>query len=237
MFLTYYLLGILIIPGILLGIYAQIKVSSTFKKFSEIPSRGGLTANQIARAVLDNADLADIEITHQSGNLTDHYHPKKRYIALSDSVYDSTSISAIGVALHEVGHAIQHKQHYAPLHIRNFLIPITNIASTMLWPLVIIGLLLGFGTETGGLFADICVWSGFIFFGIAVLLNLITLPVEFDASNRAIQILRDGSFLAEDELDGAKKVLNAAALTYVAALIIAILQFLRFLLTILASRN
>lgn len=236
-YLVYYLLGIIVIPGILLGVYAQVKLNRVYNEYAAIPNSAGWNAHDVARKVLDTAGLQNIELKNIKGSLTDHYHPKKKYIGLSRDVYDSDSIASLGIALHEVGHALQHQQHYSLFWLRQIMVPITNIASTLLWPLVIIGLLLGFGTAEGGLFADICVYSGLIFFGSSVLINLITLPVEFDASRRAMQLLENGVFLNPIELDGARKVLSAAALTYVAALVVSILEFLRFLIVVMLSRE
>lgn len=236
-YLTYYLLGIIVLPGIILGLYAQTKLNRTYNKYRSMPNASGWTAREVARKVLDVAGLQNIELKNIRGNLTDHYHPKKKYIGLSNDVYDSDSIAALGIALHEVGHALQHKKNYPLFWLRQIMVPITNVASTLLWPLVIIGLIFGFGTASGGLFADICVYSGVIFFGSTMLINLITLPVEFDASRRAMKLLEDGGFLKLDELDGARKVLSAAALTYVAALVVSILEFLRFLILIMLSRD
>ncbi len=236
-YLVYYLLGIIVLPGILLGIYAQIKLNKIYGEYSSIPNAAGWTARDVARKVLDAADLQNIELKNIKGNLTDHYHPNKKYIGLSNDVYDSDSIASLGIALHEVGHALQHKKHYPLFWLRQIMVPITNIASALLWPLVLIGFLFGFGTASGGLMADICVYSGIIFFGSTMLINLITLPVEFDASRRAMRLLEDGGFLQLEELDGAKKVLSAAALTYVAALVVSILEFLRFLILIMIQRD
>ena len=236
-YLIYYILGIVLIPGIILGIYAQFKVKRTYSNYSQIPSKSGWTAAQVARNILDNAGLTDIELRHINGSLTDHYHPKQRYIGLSSDIYDSNSVAALGIAMHEVGHALQDKEKYGFLKLRQFMVPVTNIASTLLWPLVIIGLLLGFGSSTGGMFADICIYAGVGFFGLSVLLNLITLPVEFDASRRALALLEQGNILDTEELAQTKKVLSAAALTYVAAFVVSILEFLRFLLLIFITRN
>lgn len=235
--LLYYALGILIVPGILLGIYAQAKVSRTYKTYSQIQSANGITASQLARTVLDSAGLQEIELRREKGYLTDHYHPKKKYIALSEDVYDSSSVASLGVAMHEVGHAIQKKEHYFFLGFRQILVPITNLASTLLWPMVIIGLLLGLFVSANYPIGLIFIGVGVCFYGLSLLLNLITLPVEFNASKRAVQILEDGGFLNEIELDGARQVLKAAALTYVASFVVALLEMLRFVLYIFLSRE
>ena len=235
--LTYILLGVLIIPGIILGIYAQTKVTKTYNIYSQVETENGMTAAQLARTVLDSAGLQDIELRRENGYLTDHYHPKKKYIALSEGVYDSTSVAALGVAMHEVGHAIQKKEKYFFLGFRQVLVPITNFASTILWPLVFIGILLGAFSTSGGTIGLIFLYSGIIFYGITVLLNLITLPVEFDASRRALKMLEGGNFMTQTELDGASKVLKAAALTYVASFVVAVLELLRFVILVLLSRE
>ncbi len=235
--LLYYALGILIIPGILLGIYAQVKVSRTYKTYSQVQSEKGVTAAQLARAVLDSAGLQEIELRKEKGFLTDHYHPTKKYIALSEDVYDSSSVAALGVAMHEVGHAIQKKEHYLFLGFRQVLVPITNIANRLLWPLVIIGVILGLFLTTSAIVGWIMVGIGVGFYSLALLLNLITLPVESDASKRALKLLENSGFLNEVELDGARQVLKAAALTYVAAFIVSLLELLRFVLYIFLSRD
>lgn len=235
--ILYYLLGIMIIPGIVLGIYAQIKVSKTFKTYSQIPNEKGITASQLARAVLDSAGLQEIELRKEKGFLTDHYHPKKKYIALSEDVYDSTSVAALGVAMHEVGHAIQKKEKYFFLGFRQVLVPITNIASTLLWPMVIVGILLGAFASTGGTLGLIFLGVGVGFYALSLLLNLITLPVEFNASSRALRLLEDGDFLNSAELSGARAVLKSAALTYIAAFVVSLLELLRFVMVIFLSRE
>lgn len=235
--LLYYVLGILIIPGILLGIYAQVKVSRTYKTYSQVQSEKGVTAAELARAVLDSAGLQEIELRKEKGFLTDHYHPTQKYIALSEDVYDSASVAALGVAMHEVGHAIQKKEHYFFLGFRQVLVPITNLASRLLWPMVIIGLLLGIFLTANAMVGLIVLGVGVGFYALTLLLNLVTLPVEFDASKRALRLLEDGGFLNDAELDGARQVLKAAALTYVAAFVVSLLEILRFVLYIFLSRD
>ncbi len=235
--LLYYVLGILIIPGILLGIYAQVKVSRTYKTYSQVQSEKGVTAAELARAVLDSAGLQEIELRKEKGFLTDHYHPTQKYIALSEDVYDSASVAALGVAMHEVGHAIQKKEHYFFLGFRQVLVPITNLASRLLWPMVIIGLLLGVFLTANAMVGLIVLGVGVGFYALTLLLNLVTLPVEFDASKRALRLLEDGGFLNDAELDGARQVLKAAALTYVAAFVVSLLEILRFVLYIFLSRD
>lgn len=226
----YYILGIILLPGILLSIYAQLKVTNTFDKFTKVGSSYGRPAHEIARMFLDQAGLQDIEIIKVRGHLTDHYSPKKKYIALSEDVYDSTSIGAIGVACHEVGHAIQYKEDYLPIKIRNILIPICNVANNFLWVLILLGALF-FYTNFGLTF----IWTGAIIFGLSVLLNLVTLPVEYDASKRATELLYKSTIFDEYEVKCTKQVLNSAALTYVAGLVVSILNLLRLLIVLFSN--
>lgn len=235
MYWDYYIMGIILLPAIILAAYAQTKVSSTYAKYSKVLSKSGMSGSQVARLLLDCADLKNIRITQVSGSLTDHFDPKKQIIALSTSVHDSTSVAALGVAAHEVGHAIQEKDGYLPYKIRRFIIPVTNFLSTMLWPLVILGLVFNFAAVPGSIIGDIFLWSGVIVFGFATLVDLVTLPVEFNASKRAINTLYKTEILDPSETAGAKKVLSAAALTYVAALLNSILNLLRFVLVFLMN--
>ena len=230
MYYDYYILGIILLPGIILGIYAQIKVSTTFQKYSTAYAESGKTAAEIARMFLDFAGLQDINIIKVRGELTDYYNHRKKILALSESVYDSCSIAALGVACHEVGHALQYKTKYAPIKIRNVIIPICNIASNMLWIFVILGAIF-FYSPVGIIFW----WIGIGIFGLSVLVNLVTLPVEYNASNRALQLLEQSSILTQEETKYAKEVLYAAGLTYVASLVISILNLLRFVLAV--NRN
>lgn len=210
-----------VLPALILAIYAQFKVSSTFNRFQRVRNERGYSANVVARALLDDAGLQDVPIEHVRGNLTDHYDPKTKVLRLSDSVYNSSSIAALGVAAHEVGHAIQHADEYAPLSVRNMIFPIANIGSSLAFPLFFIGLLFNFG---------ILMNLGILFFGLAFLFQLVTLPVEFNASSRALALLSGGGYLSDTEVRGSKKVLNAAALTYVASAVMALAQLLRLLL-------
>ncbi len=233
----YYIMGIILLPALILAIYAQSKVNSTYGKFSQVMSKKGMKACEMARLLLDCAELQNVKVIQVAGNLTDYYDDKKKVVALSSSVYDSSSVAALGIAAHEVGHALQFKNNYLPVKIRNIIIPITNISSTLLWPLVMLGLIFNFAAMPGSLVGDICLWSGVIIFGLAALLDLITLPVEYNASHRAIQILSKTEILDDEETKGAKKVLGAAALTYVASLLTSILNLIRFLLVILMHSN
>lgn len=235
MYWEYYLMGIILIPGIIFAAIAQSKVNNAYSAYSKVLSKSGKTAAEVARLILDTAGCTDITITRVNGHLSDHYNPKKKIIALSSSVHDSTSVAALGIAAHEVGHAIQYKKGYLPMKVRSLLIPITNLSSVVLWPLVIIGLIFNFVAIPGSIVGNVFLWIGIAFFGISVLLNLVTLPVEYNASNRASKILFDAQILDQTEVNGAKKVLNAAALTYVAALLVSVLNLLRFVFSILLS--
>jgi hypothetical protein len=212
---------ILVLIGALISFIASINVNRTYKRYSKIGNSRGITSQQAAEAILHSAGIYDVRIERIKGNLTDHYSPNEKVLRLSDSVYGSTSVAAIGVAAHECGHAIQHQVGYAPLKLRSASVPIANIGSMLSWPLILIGLLLGsFGLAQIGVFL-------FVF---VVAFQLITLPVEFDASSRALKVLNQQNMLFGDEMSGARKVLKAAALTYVAALFASILQLLRLVL-------
>ncbi|MDR0850114.1 MAG: zinc metallopeptidase [Christensenellaceae bacterium] len=237
MFLEYYIMGIILLPAIIFAIWAQSKVHSTYSRYSQVTSRRGTTAAELLEHLKRVCYLENITIKKVKGHLTDHYNSHTKELALSDGVYNSSSVAALGIACHEFGHALQDKDGYIPLKLRQIIIPVSNFASTLLMPLVIIGLIFGFAVEGGGLLGEIFLWSGVVLFGSATLANLVTLPVEYNASNRAIKVLRDSVTLEEDELVMAKKVLNAAALTYVAALLISLLNLVRFLLIVLAHRR
>jgi len=232
----YYLMGIILIPGLLLASIAQINVQTTFSTYNKLSSRSNITAAELISRLAMAAGL-NLQVVRCTGDLTDHYDPKKKLIALSDSTYNSTSVAALGVACHEFGHALQDKDDYVPMKVRQTIIPITNIASQLLMPLVTIGLIFSFATAGNSLFGNIFLWAGIIVFGGAVLVNLMTIPVEFNASKRAMKLLAATDVLTEPELKGAKKVLNAAALTYLAALVVSILSLLRFLIIALARRR
>lgn len=228
-------MGIILLPGIIFALIAQAKVNTNYKKYSQVFSKRGMKAHEVARLILDSAGLNHVGISRVSGELTDYYDPTKQMIALSDDVYNSTSVAAIGVATHEVGHALQYAKNYAPVKIRMAMVKVSNISSALLWPLVIVGLILNLGVGT--VFGNICLWSGVIIFGLSVIFNLITLPVEYDASNRAKNILTNAEILDSNEMVGVNKVLNSAALTYVAALVVSMLNLLRFLLVMLSNRR
>lgn len=220
----------LVVIGAVICMIASARVKTTFNKYSKYRSRTNMTGAEAAQRVLRSAGITDVTIRHVSGNLTDHYDPRNKTLNLSDSVYGSTSVAAIGVAAHECGHAIQHQRSYVPLSIRSAIVPVANIGSTLAWPLIIIGLF--FSSSTGSLLINL----GILCFTLAVLFQLVTLPVEFDASRRAVRILGSTGILSEQELPMTRKVLKAAALTYVAGAAAAILQLLR-LIILFGGRN
>ena len=203
---------------------ASARVKGTFNKYSQLRSMSGMNGAQVAQRVLQAAGIYDVQVRHVSGSLKDHYDPRTKTVNLSDPVYNATSVAALGVAAHECGHAIQHAKSYAPLSIRSALVPIANFGSMLAWPVILIGLL--FNTRSSGLIIDI----GILLFSAAVLFQLVTLPVEFDASRRALVMLRTQGILADDELRYTRRVLKSAALTYVASAAAAILQLLRIIL-------
>lgn len=212
-----------VVIGAIIAMAASSKVKTTYRKYAKVGSRIGITAAEAAERILHSEGIYDISINHIAGELTDNYNPRTNEISLSDAVYNSTSIAAIGVAAHECGHAIQYAKGYAPIKWRNAVLPLANIGSRLSWPLIIIGLIFSF-TEQSFL-----VSLGIFLFSFAVLFQLITLPVEFNASNRALKILVSGGILYEEERDGAANVLKAAAMTYVAAAANAIIQLLRLI--------
>lgn len=215
---------ILVVIGAVICMIASARVKGTFNKYSQLRSMSGMNGAQVAQRVLQAAGIYDVKVRHVSGSLTDHYDPRTKTVNLSDPVYNATSVAALGVAAHECGHAIQHAKSYAPLSIRSALVPIANFGSMLAWPVILIGLL--FNTRSSGLIIDI----GILLFSAAVLFQLVTLPVEFDASRRALVMLRTQGILADDELRYTRRVLKSAALTYVASAAAAILQLLRIIL-------
>lgn len=215
---------ILVVIGAVICMIASARVKGTFNKYSQLRSMSGMNGAQVAQRVLQAAGIYDVQVRHVSGSLTDHYDPRTKTVNLSDPVYNATSVAALGVAAHECGHAIQHAKSYAPLSIRSALVPIANFGSMLAWPVILIGLF--FNTRSSGLIIDI----GILLFSAAVLFQLVTLPVEFDASRRALVMLRTLGILADDELKYTRRVLKSAALTYVASAAAAILQLLRIIL-------
>lgn len=213
---------ILVIIGAILCIGASAKVKSTFSKYSKVRSMSGYTGAQAAEKILHDAGIFDVPIEQVSGSLSDHYDPKNKKLRLSGDVYGSTSVAAIGVAAHECGHAIQHNKVYGPLKLRTAFVPIASLGSSLAWPLIIIGIIIGWFQPL--------ITLGIILFSAAVAFQLITLPVEFNASSRAIAVLGTNGILHQEELNGVKKVLGAAALTYVAGAASSILQLLRLII-------
>ncbi len=220
---------IFMIPCLLLSLYCSAKVNSTFKKYSNVSNRRGLTGAQAAYQVLSAHGVTGVTIEQTSGHLSDHFDPRTNTIRLSQSVYNSTSVAAVGVAAHEAGHAVQHAQGYVPNKIRSAIVPVANIGSKLSWILIFVGLLLPVQY-------DFVVTIGIFFFSFSVLFTLVTLPVEFNASKRALATIQNANLLYNDEYDGAKKTLSAAAMTYVAAAATAVAQLLRLLL-VLNRRN
>jgi len=217
---------ILLIPAFLFGIWAQMKVKSTFERYSHISSKTGITGYQLAQQLLTSNGLSNIRIVHIGGNLSDHYDPRKKQVALSESTYSSDSVASLGVVAHEIGHAIQHKNHYAPLKIRNAFVPVAQFGSSFSWIIFFAGLLL-----STPLLINVGIW---LFLSV-VIFSIITLPVEFNASSRALSMIEKQHILDSKETGMAKRVLNAAAMTYVASTLMAISQLLRMLL--LSRRN
>lgn len=216
---------VLVLPCVIFSMWASSSVNSTFKKYSTQYSARRLTGAQAAQRVLSLNGVSGVRIERISGSLTDHYDPTANVIRLSDSVYDNTSTAAIGVAAHEAGHAVQYAQSYAPIKLRAAIIPITNIGSKLAMPLILIGLLL----SVLGSLSYFFVYLGIACFGLSLLFQLVTLPVEFNASNRALAAIEQGGLLTEDEQQGAKKTLKAAAMTYVAATAVALSQLVRLI--------
>lgn len=212
---------ILIILAAIISMIASAKVKSTYAKYSKVLSARGITADQVAQQILNGAGLPQIGVMQVAGDLTDHYNPNLQVLGLSQTVYGSNSVAAIGVAAHECGHAIQDAENYAPIRIRNSIVPVVNFGSKLSWPLLLLGLLMSF---------DPLVLAGIWMFVLVVAFQLITLPVEFNASRRAMRILEERGILGSEELKGARKVLSAAAMTYVAAAVGSILQLARLLL-------
>ena len=216
---------VLIIPAIIISFIAQAKVSSTFSKYSKVSGMRGMMASEVARKILDMNGLTNVAIEHVKGNLTDHYDPKSKTLRLSDSVFSSKSVAALGVAAHECGHAIQHAYGYVPLKLRNSVFPVVSFSSSAAVPIIILGFLIN---------TPFLINLGITLFSAVVLFQIITLPVEFNASSRALNILEKSYFLEETEIKSAKKVLSVAALTYVASALLSVMQLLRLLIL---SRN
>ena len=234
-YLEYYLLGIILLPAIILAIYAEIKVSINYKKYSEIYSQSNLTGKEVAEKILKANNINNVKITEVSGTLTDYYDSKNKVLAISSKNYNSSSIASLGVTAHECGHAIQDNTNYFPLKLRQVIIKSYSLTSKLLVPLLILGLLFSLFLLIP-VVGEIFIYIALITFGLSLLLNLITLPVEFNASKRALKILKEENILTKEESKCVKKVLNSAALTYVAAFLYSLLNFLRILI-IFGRRN
>lgn len=219
-YFDYYYL-ILVVPALLLAIWAQVQVKTTYRKYSRVPNSRGMTGAYAAQAVLNFYGITDVRIERVRGNLTDHYDPRSKVIRLSDGVYNSSTVAAIGIACHEAGHAAQHAENYAPIKIRNAIIPVCNIGSTIGIPLALIGWIFSF---------SILIYVGLGLYAAVFIFQVATLPVEFNASRRAIKVIDETQLLRDDEIGGAKKVLAAAAMTYVASMIVSLANLLRLLL-------
>lgn len=219
---------VIVLPAIIFSIWASARVNTTFEKYSKVKSHYGITGARAARRMLDENGLQHVKIERVGGKLTDHYDPRTNVIRLSASTYDNTSPAAIGVAMHEAGHAIQYAQNYKPIKFRQAIIPVTNIGSRLAIPLILIGTLL---SGLGGVYSYFAL-AGVILYSFCVLFQLVTLPVEFNASKRAVKALENTYMLADDEVPIVKKVLSAAAMTYVAALAVSLAQLLRLLMIV-----
>ena len=211
----------LVLLGVVLCMAASAKMNSTFNKYSRIRNHSGITGREAAEQILHRSGIYDVRVEHVSGNLTDHYDPRSKVLRLSDSVYGSSSVAAVGVAAHECGHAVQHEKGYVPLSIRSALVPVANFGANLAWPVFLMGLIFSIGP-----LLDI----GILLFLAAVLFQLVTLPVEFNASSRALRLLESNGILYGEEIRDTRKVLSAAALTYVASLAASVLQLLRLII-------
>lgn len=219
---------ILLVIGMLLSVAASAKLKSTFAKYRSVRNASGLTGEQAARRILQAAGITDVQVRAVSGSLTDHYDPRTKTVNLSQDIFGQSSLAAVGVAAHECGHAIQHAIHYVPLEIRSAIVPLANFGSTLSWPLFFLGLIMSFRP---------LITAGIVMFSLAVLFQLVTLPVEINASSRALRMLETTGILGREENAGARKVLTAAALTYVAALASSILQLFRLIILAGGRRN
>ena len=215
---------LLVLIGVVICMAASSRVRSVFSRYSRVRSHSGMTGKEAAEQILRRNGIYDVQVIHIPGNLTDHYNPGKKTLGLSDSVYNSSSVAAIGVAAHECGHAVQHAVGYAPLSIRGALVPVANFGSALSWPLILVGLLMN--SQMSALLINL----GILLFSAAVLFQIVTLPVEFNASSRAVRVLESSGMLYPEEVGDVKKVLRAAALTYVAGAASSILQLLRIIL-------
>lgn len=211
---------ILLLPGLILGLWAQARVKSAYEKFSRVPTQGRLPAWQVVQYLLQKQGAGDVSIERTHGQLTDHYDPRGNKLRLSEGVYDSASVAALGIAAHEAGHALQKKENYPFLALRSMMVPVVNLGSNLAWPIFFVGILASW---------EPLMYAGIILFALVVLFSLITLPVEFDASRRATAMLVNNGYLTQEEEKGVSNVLNAAALTYVASFVSALMQLLRLI--------
>lgn len=233
MFITFIAIDII---AIIITIIAQCMVSSSFAKYREIDCERAVSGAEVARKILRDNDINEISVNQIGGELTDHYYHRKKELNLSSDIYSGTSVASMAVAAHESGHALQYKSGYFPIKIRNLIIPITNFANKMFIPLLIIGLILSLIADSG-LLGEYFIYGSLALLGLSVLVNLVTLPVEFDASRRAMKELRENFDMTEEELVGARKMLTVAALTYVAGLAVSLLYLLRFVLIVIQLRG
>lgn len=233
----YYTSYLILLPAIIFAFWASTNIEHTYSKYSKVRNSRGLTGADVARQILDMNGLNYVMIEHISGNLTDHFDPKNNVVRLSDSTYNSQSVAALGVAAHECGHAVQYKENYFPMRIRAAIIPATNIGSKLAIPLILIGILFASLANGANAMSEFFINAGLILFSLTVVFQLLTLPVEFNASSRALRTLRDAYLLSMDELPGAKKTLRAAALTYVAGLVSALASLLRLIIMTRGGRR
>ena len=235
MSILYIMLGIVLIPGLIMGAWAQTKVYTTFNKYNKEDTLSGKTANEVARKMLDGAGCKDTKVQPIKGELTDNFNPKTNTVSLSEGVYNNVTISAIGVTAHEIGHVFQHKQGYAPNKVRSALVPIINISGFFVWPLIFIGLLMELSYNMFA--ADLFIYLGIGLYALSTVFCLVTLPLELNASKRAYKMLIATNEMTVEEAKKAKKVLDAAALTYVAALVTSVLSLLRLVLYVFIIRR
>ena len=237
-YIEYTILGLVLLPGLIFACITSAKVNITFNKYNEVHSSKGYSGESVAKMILEHKGIYDVQIAKgYSDDLVDNYNPQTGVVTLSNKVYSGTSISALGVAAHEIGHAIQHSEGYLPLKVRTVVAKTSSIMSTFVWPLIFLGIVFDFA-YIGGVIGKTFLWLGVIFFSVSLLFSLVTLPVELDASKRGLKLLLEVGALDEMEVKGAKKVLSAAANTYVAGIVVSILQLLRFILFfVLNSKN
>ncbi len=222
----------MVLPVVIISMIIQAKMKSTYSKYAKVGNMRRITGAQAAQLVLEYYGIHDVQIRCVQGKLTDHYDPRTKIIALSPEVFNNPSIAAVGIACHEAGHAAQHAENYGPIKVRNLILPVCNVGSSLSFPLIIIGLLFFSGSSIGGTL----VWAGILLYAFVAVFQLVTLPVEFNASNRALQVIENNGLLNYEEKTGAARVLRAAAMTYVAALAVSLVQLLRLIL-VFGRRN